>query len=282
MERIAQYVNPETRSLLALMKFRVIGVLHSELLTNPVTEKTYRILLETAMDDQMFASHAGKLFATSTREATPARRIAPRLLPELVSILWAQVVDWLVDRSSCELKHFGVFRVNRASGTTHVDFTPSLLVTQATSEEAPAPLNSTYQSESLIHKLCHPAVISAREELLRCPDFGSISDWRLPLIGISVITIALDAAWMIVLANPELAPELQNDTISVLAMTTSVVAYYAWLIAFGLELQTRSELNMPGIGHFRRTELQVDFTPAASFLTLLTANLPPLVKGRAA
>ena len=72
------------------------------------------------------------------------------------------------------------------------------------------------------------------------------------------------------------------DAVEVFAMAASVVTYYAWAIAFGIELRTRSELNMQDIGLFRRSESQVEFTPASCFLSLLRANLPPLVKGLAA
>lgn len=275
----SEYLNPETRALLIFMRFRVVGMLHVELRTNPLTAQAYRLLLESNWDDQAFNVRTGHLLMENVSGTKSAGRIAPRLLTELVSILWAQVVDWLVEMSTCEYKNFGGFRANRAAGTVHVDFTPSPVVAD---NATPASLHSTYRAESLINELCYLAIVSAREELIMWTDFGSISDWRLPLIGTTVITRALDLAWMNVLANKEVVPELGTDAVEVFAMAASVVTYYAWAIAFGIELRTRSELNMQDIGLFRRSESQVEFTPASCFLSLLRANLPPLVKGLAA
>ena len=275
----SEYLNPETRALLMFMRFRVVGMLHVELRTNPVTAQAYSLLLENNSDDQMFNLRAGLLLMERVSETKSAGRLAPRLFTELVPILWAQVVDWLVQMSTCEYKNFGIFRANRAAGTVHVDFTPNPVVAE---NAVPAPLHSTYRTESLIDQLCFPGIVAAREELVMWTDFGSISDWRLPLIGTTVITRALDLAWMNLLANKELVPELGTDAVEVFAMAASVVAYYAWAIAFGSELRTRSEWNMPDIGIFRRSELHVEFTPASCFLSLIRANLPPLVKGLAA
>ncbi len=273
MEQI-EFINLQTRTLLTFMRFRVVGLLHFELSTHSLTASAYRSLLEAEIDDRTFDNSAAELWRDELKP-----HIVPRLIPELTSILWAQVVDWLVETSTCQLKGFGDFRVNRAAGTAHVEFAPSPALAE---NVPPTLLHSTHRNEDLIHTLCHPPVTNLWEDLVRSPDFCSIPGWRLPLIGTTIIDIALNAAWSGVLESRELAREIDNDMLGVLATSASVVAYYAWITAFTFELRTRSEFNMPDIGLFMRRDLHVEFTPVASFLTLLAANLPPLVKGLAA
>jgi hypothetical protein len=266
-----EYLNSETRALLTLMKFRVVGVLHFELWTNPLTVSEYRTLLENERDDQVFADQAARLFV---RQISLAARIAPRLLPELLSILWAHVLDRLVEESICKLNGFGEFRINRAVGTVHVEFTPSSALVES---GIPPLLHSTLHIENMIHELCHQAVATAREDV--ASDYGPIPGWHLPLIGTALIESALGVACVNALNSQEVR---HNDELAVLAMSASAVAYYAWLAAFAFELGTRSEFNMPDVGLFKGRNSHVEFTPVPSFSALLVANLPPLVKGLAA
>ena len=72
-----------------------------------------------------------------------------------------------------------------------------------------------------------------------------------------------------------------EDWLMILAMGASFATYYAWTVAFGVELSTHAEIVIKGIGRFEKTKRGVEFHAVNEFAKLLNVNIP-LVKGRAA
>jgi hypothetical protein len=272
-------INSETRILLTLMKFRAMGIIEAQLCQDPLTAVEYTRLMELKSTDDEFSLAVGQCLRTVV-ENNPyfAVSIACRLFPELDAIFWAQMTDRLIQGAFCDYKNFGAFRANRSTGKVNLDFAPSRVISEQAVPEALASQNRT---ENLLDDISRSLMTGLKEELIDFADFGGVEAWRLPLIATSLLTRGLNQTWRSILVSKEFLPNENIDWLGILAMGTSFATYYALVLSYGVELSTRSEIKVDGVGTFRQAPHGLEFSADPAFQRLLFANPRPAI-GRAA
>ncbi|HXM60575.1 MAG TPA: hypothetical protein VN950_06935 [Terriglobales bacterium] len=280
-------LNNETRTLMRLLKFRAIGLWHAELAHSPGTAKQYSALVgnpalsPTGPMDEGFTLGVGRLLLANVLERTRLGvSIAPRLCPELAEIFWAALSESLIERSVCDYKNFGIFRVSRATGKLHVVFEPSAVLNGRPLLE---PQSSPYQDEQFVDEYTRRVMDPLLQEVQDYPDFGAVDQWRIPLIATWLLTKALDDILHSVVSSKEINGitgemprdvERERDWLTVVAMATGYASYYAWIIAFCVDLRTNSRISVDGIGRFQRTVERIEFEPVAQLQRMLDVNIP--------
>jgi hypothetical protein len=265
------YLTDETRTLLTLMKFRAVGLIHGELFENPITAQQYDSLVAGNLDERRFTESVGALLVQTIKEG-PAFSVSlpPRLFPELASILWQQVTDRLIEASQCEYNSFGAFRANLQGGILHVDFLPSAV---ARGDAPPESVTSGYGGEILVDEYCRSWMEPIRRSVLAWPPSVLAGEWGLPLIATTLLTRGLNNVWRNVLGILPARVEGDEDWLTLLAMGASFATYYAWNVAFGIALRAKSVLVLEGVGSFEIKGETVEFKPTPQLFKLLRQNI---------
>lgn len=270
------------------MKFRAQGLLYSELAKSPATAQQYSALIENEANRQQFKERAGNLLVHTIKQKLPFGDKLPTVLfLEMTGILVQQITDWLIEETGCEYNNLGAFSAELRPGLQvglRLRFIPSPVVRE---NELPESIYSDYRGEVLADEYCRSAMDPIRQMVLGAPDLASAGEWSLPLAANILLTSGLSEVWRNFISKgiPPARVEGDEDWLTLLAMGASFATYYAWVVAFGMALNAKSEVTLEEVGSFVRRgetvgsgslvgrEQRVELVPTPQFQKLLRHNL---------
>jgi hypothetical protein len=270
----------ETRTVVALAKHRVRGLLHRELKSFPQSRPLYLGIVFGNLPPEQVGTAMRELLINTSLIPEFWARLATRVPPELAAIFWMELSEQLIAKPQCEFTNFGIFSRSFSLGRLVVTFDSRLRLDRRTGHSESF---SRDPIESALSHLCSYAMRPIQDELLLWSDFGQFSTWRIPLICARILTAALPRAVGSFLADERVIarsveqrsskPIGDDPWFSLLGLLASSLAYEAWTLAFAIELLSGSLINVDGIGRFQYMNLKSSFECDENLLRLIESNL---------
>ena len=305
-----------TRVVLGLVRHRIAGLLLSQLCSETETNNEYFTLLRDSKGEKEFLDSVGHLVIRAAK-ANDVRLWNAYgddfVSSEFGNILWAELSDQLIANGNCEFANFGKFRRSLSSRGLTISFEPNQLfidpgkrrgTTYRTNLESLKPSHDPNRPAAAAIEAGLPAaeiiladfclnivdrVLSGSPGVHPTDSFKEIPKSSPQLAGeflyavLQVLMSELPSEF----ERNEQARSSLNNGLTFLGMGLAMGTYYAWLLAFAIEVAAGARISIPSIGVFYltekttgivsqgRREKTIVFEAEDDFRKLISVSLPP-------
>lgn len=261
-------LTPDTRVLLSMMAQRVYFSLQRSLLD----DKSYRDRVVTILTASTAEAHVEFEIRPLIHEfvlSSAHEKIIARICDRLPDLTWVELLDNLVRSDRCDLTYFGRFQVTEHLGKLGVAFRADDIFMSA----APPLLEgSSDEIEQAVISSCHPILVDVVRNFRPRDTLTSLERVQEVAIELLVASVPELAGALGDLLFRTASTGIFKDPFLVSPRALAYSAYYFYVWAISVSLESCEALEIERVGAFSRRGGRIEFKCSSDFLGLLAAG----------